>query len=219
MFDVQPLNPDSKKAMLEKNIWNPDGPISLERLNKVTFSHYIFEDDVVRQGELVVMDVVAPSVLKIMNILFQKRFPIYSAKPIEHYNGDDQLSMADNNSSGFNCRRVLGSQHFSLHAYGLAIDINPIQNPFLDLVKLDQYSEGTIQVSPAAGISYLNRHNQRPGMLEAIVDIFKQYGFPIWGGHWNEPIDYHHFQTTRDMAERLAVLPYEEGCEYFKASI
>jgi hypothetical protein len=69
---------------------------------------------------------------------------------------------------------------------------------------------------PAAGSAYMNRTNIRPGMSETIINVFAQNGFSVWGGKWNTSIDWHHFQTSRPMAQLLAVMSYNDGCVLFK---
>ncbi|WP_341747881.1 M15 family metallopeptidase [Candidatus Tisiphia endosymbiont of Dascillus cervinus] len=103
----------------------------------------------------------------------------------------------------------------SIHSYGLAIDINPIQNPYLSIPS-DINQTGSVAVEPAAGSSYLNRTNIRPGMSEVIIDLFAKNGFSVWGGKWNTPIDWQHFQTSGAMAQLLAVMNYNDGCILFK---
>ena len=101
--------------------------------------------------------------------------------------------MQANNSSCFNFRKIDGSDLLSMHSYGLAIDINPVQNPFIQ--------NGTIL--PLAGKEYLERELIRKGMVEPIINIFNKYGFTVWGGDWTTPRDYHHFQYPRDQIELL----------------
>jgi hypothetical protein len=125
------------------------------------------------------------------------RFPLEKARPLNVYEGDDEASMSDNNTSAFNDRPIAGGRGLSMHAYGAAIDLNPLQNPFVQ-----QTAEGS-HVSPRNGESYLKRNDTRPGMAEAIIDIFADNGFPIWGGDWHNPIDYQHFQISRDLARQL----------------
>jgi hypothetical protein len=85
-----------------------------------------------------------------------------------------------------------------LHAYALAIDVNPLEKPYL------MRSGEQVTVSPKAGSAFVDRRPIRPGMAEAIIDVFADQGFPIWGGSWHNPIDYQHFQVSRKLAERLA---------------
>ncbi len=172
--------------------------VDCQRLMLLKFDYFGFDGRVHDDGELVVLDATADHVANIFNALLEMHFPIQQAKLLNHYDGDDDASMADNNTSAFNDRMVAGGTSLSVHAYGLAIDLNPIQNPFL------QKEHGALQVSPKAGESYLNRADVRPGMAEAVVDLFAENGFPIWGGDWKYPIDYQHFQVRRDVARRLA---------------
>jgi hypothetical protein len=85
-----------------------------------------------------------------------------------------------------------------MHSYGLAIDINPVQNPYLSIGE-----NGIVKVHPSAGVEFLNRSNIRPGMLEPVIHIFEKYGFTVWGGKWNNPIDYHHFEVPRSQVVNL----------------
>lgn len=210
------LNSDQIAEMCQKQVWRPECPVPLERLRKVCFSHYTFDNTVCHEGELVVLDSVAPFVENIFKKLFEVRFPIQQARAIEYYDGSDERSLADNNSACFNCREILGGGIISIHSYGLAIDINPIQNPYIAPQDLSNPLIGQLQILPAAGAHYLNRRNRRPGMVEDIVDIFKENGFYIWGGNWNDPIDYQHFQPSRAMAQMLATMTSEHASHFFK---
>ena len=127
-------------------------------------------------GELVVLDAVADHVLAIFVALRNRGFPIASAKLMNHYRGSDDASMAANNTSAFNVRRVEGTNSISLHSYGVAIDLNPIQNPYVE-----RGARG-LEVDPPAGKSYLRRQDQRPGMAETVIDVFAHHGFAQWGG-------------------------------------
>ena len=105
------------------------------------------------------------------------------------YDADDDLSMAANNTSAFNCRKVSGSTNWSEHAYGRAIDVNPVQNP---------YVTRSGRVSPPAGRPYADRGRRAPGMLHAgdqAVKAFARAGW-AWGGEWTSAKDYQHFSTT-----------------------
>jgi hypothetical protein len=123
--------------------------------------------------------------------------------------------MNDNNTSAFNDRPITGGGTPSLHAYGLAIDVNPIQNPYVTR------SGVTLTFEPAAGADYANRLENRPwkrprqGMAETVIEAFAENGFLIWGGYWDSPIDYQHFQVGRPFAERLAQLNAPEAEKLF----
>jgi hypothetical protein len=107
---------------------------------------------------------------------------------VEHYGSNDKRSMAADNTSAFNCRRVEGSTSWSEHAYGLAIDINPLENPYLRVG----------QVLPPAGKAFLDRGRWRRGMIHAgdgVVRAFAAVGWS-WGGAWRSLKDYQHFSVN-----------------------
>lgn len=224
-FSKSPLSNGLKQNMIKQNIWSSNCPVPLERLNLLKVSYIDFEGIEHHDGLLVVHDVVADYVIAIFRRLYENKFPIANVNLINDYNGDDDKSMKDNNSSAFNCRNILNSNDLSIHSYGLAIDINPVQNPYL--VGNYEYGKANLAVYPALGIEYINRRNIRAGMVESIVtangenviDIFSKYGFTVWGGDWNTPIDWHHFQVTREQAQIIAKLPYLEGVDFFNSLV
>lgn len=205
MFHVEPLSTELREDMIAMGTWKPACPLSLDRLRRVTFAYIDFDDNEHKDGELIVMDVVASYVTKIFEELYQRRFPLTSAKRIEHYDGSDDASMNANNTSAFNYRVIGGTNIISMHGYGLAIDVNPVQNPFI-LRPVPHPEKGCmmIEVWPGAGVKFLSRASKLPGMVEPIVDIFAKYGFRDWGGLWIDMVDIHHFQPPRWLAEILA---------------
>ena len=190
-----------------------NNPIDCTRLKTVIFSHFDF-DKKTKNGTLVILDTIAPLVSELMIKLKDQGFPLAKSIPISSYYGNDNASMADNNTSSFNGRKTTDSTTWSLHAYGAAIDINPIQNPFISIS-----SAGEAQIKPKASAHYaVNRSNVRPnkqariGMAEDVVDLFADHGFFIWGGDWNYPIDYQHFQIgPRHFVEKLASIDVTQG--------
>ncbi|MGS0742101.1 M15 family metallopeptidase [Glaciimonas sp. GG7] len=196
-------------------VLGPGAPVTCSQLQVVRFAYIDFDHQRHDDGEIMVMAAVAPQVATIFKLLLAQRVPLARARLMDHYQGDDAASMADNNTSAFNHRPITGGSAPSLHAYGLAIDLNPLQNPYLR-----RNDKGVIEVSPAAGKDYVKRLPMRPGMVDAqIAAIFAAHGFPIWGGDWREPIDYQHFQVSRKMAERLAKLPLKQAQATFENSI
>ncbi|GAB4162598.1 MAG: hypothetical protein Tsb006_0970 [Rickettsiaceae bacterium] len=198
-FDIQELPENIAKDMQVNNIWNPDCPVSIDRLRLVYVSYYDFEGKI-KLGQLITLDQVSEAVLRIFEGLIKLQFPIQSVKLINEYNGNDELSMEANNSSCFNFRNIAGSKRLSMHSYGLAIDINPVQNPYIVIGE-----NGSADVFPKQGAEFLNRNNKRPGMVEPTVAIFHENGFSEWGGHWNKPIDYQHFQVPRSKVDEFLV--------------
>jgi hypothetical protein len=201
---VTPVSAILCNNMKLHHVLGPHAPVGCDRLKLVKFSYAGFDKALHDDGEIVVMDATATHVSDIFKALRNNRFPIAKAKLMNAYDGDDDASMADNNTSAFNDRKVADSASISLHAYGLAIDVNPVQNPYIT-----RFDNG-FRFHPPAGVEYANRMQDRPwkkfrpGMAEEIVDIFADNGFLVWGGYWDNPIDYQHFQVGRKMAERLA---------------
>jgi hypothetical protein len=195
-------------------------PVGCDRLTVVRFPYVDFSGARHDDGELMVLDAVAPEVSQLFHALYRRRFPLARVRLIDHYDGDDEASMRDNNTSAFNQRAVTGGGPPSLHAYGLAIDINPVQNPFLQ-----PGDTGTVRVTPPAGATYLNRRAVRPGkppragMAEDVIGLFAAAGFTVWGGDWDTPLDYQHFQFSRELAQRLAALPEREARQLYLQQI
>ena len=167
--------------------WRPGCPVGPERLRRVEVN-YIGFDGQTHRGELVVHEDVVADVIAIFEQLHRLRYPIAKMRAVDHYPGaEDELSMEDNNSSAFNCRPLPSGRSWSLHAFGRAIDLNPLLNPFID-------RRGAFQPKNAA--PYLDRRRTDPGILHAddvAVRVFTDRGWG-WGGDWRTPKDYQHFE-------------------------
>jgi len=168
--------------------WHPGCPVSLDDLRLVTLSYWGF-DARVHTGELVVNSDAATAIVKVFRRLFREHFPIRRMELVDNYKGSDFDSIEADNTSAFNCRPATGSTSWSEHAYGRAIDVNPIENPYV-------YASGT--TSHTASRPYLDRSRHRPGMAfdgGALVTAFASVGWG-WGGHWSGDRDYQHFSAT-----------------------
>lgn len=166
--------------------------VSREKLRYLKVLHYT-ADGYIRLGEMVVNRAISQDVLDIFKILFENRYPIEKMVLIDNYGADDEKSMSDNNSSAFNFRFVQGTQVLSNHSHGMAIDINPLFNPYV--VKTNK---GTF-VSPKAGMPYADRKQKFLYKISAddlCVQEFKKRGFE-WGGDWKTRKDYQHFEKTK----------------------
>jgi hypothetical protein len=166
--------------------WRAGCPLGPGSLRAVTLSHWGFDGEV-HTGTLVVHVDHAEDMVDVFRTLFDIQFPIERMVPVDAYGGDDDASMAANNTSAFNCRPVTGGTGWSEHAYGLAIDVNPVQNP---------YVIGDT-VLPPSGATYLDRE-PAPGVIraeDAVVQAFARIGWS-WGGYWSSPVDYQHFSAT-----------------------
>lgn len=169
--------------------WHAGCPVGLGQLRLLRMSYWGF-DDRPHLGTMVVNASVVPDVLKVFESLYRQRFPIRQMQPEDAYGGSDPQSMAADNTSGFNCRNAVaaGAPQWSVHAYGEAIDVNTVENPYL--------FGG--QVMPPAGAAYRNRSNVRPGMATkggVLVRAFAAVGWK-WGGRWSGAPDYQHFSKT-----------------------
>ncbi len=139
------------------------------------------------RGELIVNADLAVEVARVFADLYFDRFPIQRMETVEKYNSDDDASMAANNTSAFNCRAITGGTAWSNHSYGRAIDINTVQNPYIS-------RSGTVY--PPNGAPYVDRTQNVPGMIhagDATEQAFTTRGW-TWGGFWDTPIDYQHFE-------------------------
>jgi len=195
-------------------MWQEACPVPLERLSLIKIRYIDFSGQEHNDGELVAFDVAAANIAQAFAALYAMRFPINKIVALDRYCGDDDKSMADNNTSCFNYRTIAGTTTVSIHSYGVAIDINPEQNP---MVTFDD--KGTATIHPRQGWQFLNRINRKAGMIEEIVPLMAEHGFFVWGGTWTTPIDYHHFQTPRGIAELLAAVTREDGEKLMAACI
>jgi len=161
-------------------------PVGPEQLRRVEVPYWGF-DGLTHPGTLIVNADAVDAIMRVFRELYDDRFPIRRMETVDRYGADDHASMAADNTSAFNCRLVAGTSHWSAHAYGQAIDINTIENP---------YVQGSY-VSPPAGAAFMDRSNVRPGMAYRggdLVDAFAAVGWQ-WGGRWSDP-DYQHFSAT-----------------------
>lgn len=149
----------------------------------------------VQEGELICNQAIAQDLVEIFYELYQSGYQIEKIRLIDEYNGDDTLSMTDNNTSCFNYRVVDGTDSLSKHAYGLAIDINPFYNPY---VVYGKNADGSTYISPPGSEIYADRSKDFAYKIDEndlCYKLFKEHGF-AWGGNWNSCKDYQHFQKT-----------------------
>jgi len=161
-------------------------PVGFADLRLLTVTHWGF-DGRVHRGRLVVDRAAAEQILGAMRTLYHQRFPIRRMRLVDAYGADDHRSMKADNTSAFNCRFVAGTGRWSEHAYGRAIDINPVENP---------YVTESGYVSPRAGAPFADRSRHRKGMVGGrTVSAFAAVGWG-WGGNWAWPKDFQHFSAS-----------------------
>jgi hypothetical protein len=167
--------------------WRPGCPVPLSALRYVRVSFVGF-DGAAHTGEIVVNAAVLTTVVGEFRALYAQRFEIRRMHLVDNYKGVDESSMQVDNTSSFNCRQVAGQSSWSMHAFGEAIDLNPVENP--SLLNHDPHV-----ADPPQGQSYLSRSKARPGMVNASVRaVFASYGWG-WGGHWSDR-DLMHFSAN-----------------------
>ncbi len=156
--------------------WHHGCPVGIGRLRLLDLTYRDFDGDV-RHGRLVVNRSDDDEIIAVFKRLFKLGYPIRRMELVDRYGADDHRSMAADNTSAFNCRFVAGTTRWSEHAYGRAIDINPIENPYV--------SGG--RTSHPASVPYLDRGRVRPDMAiegRALVRAFDNVGWG-WGGRWS----------------------------------
>ncbi len=152
----------------------------------LAMSHVDFAGNV-QMGELVVNTGSAEDLLIVFQRLYEERYPIQLMRTVDEFNASDDESMDANNTSAFNCRNAVFSSSWSQHAFGLAIDINPLVNP---------YVKGTL-VLPPVGSPYADRTAHNPSLIregDVVVQAFDAVGW-AWGGRWRTVKDYQHFAS------------------------
>jgi D-alanyl-D-alanine carboxypeptidase len=169
--------------------WHPGCPVGPSSLRRLRVGYWGF-DGKSRVGTLVVNRSAVGPLTVVFRRLYKARFPIRRMRPIDAYGGNDERSLAADNTAAFNCRYAVGPgpKRWSAHAYGLAIDVDPVENPYLE----------SGRVHPRSGRAYLDRRNVRPGMAVRgglLVSAFASVGWQ-WGGRWTGTPDYQHFSAT-----------------------
>lgn len=188
-FSVDTLSNEVFLRMLGKSY--PTGcSIDRKDLRYLQVLHYDAEGKV-KKGELVCNKMIASHLLDIFQKLYEARYPIERITLIDDFDADDERSMTANNTSCFCYRQIAGSKRLSKHSLGMAIDINPLQNPCVQTRK-----DGTVQLQPLAGQRYVNRKGKYPYKIakgDLCYRLFIEHGFS-WGGNWRSKKDYQHFE-------------------------
>jgi len=172
------------------NSWREGCPVGLDQLRLITLNHWSYQGQVAT-GELVVHADWAEEIVTVFERLFDERFPIQRMELVDVHQGDDNLSMAANNTSAFNCREVAFRPGvWSNHATGTAIDINPLVNPYV--------SRSGDQILPPEGAGFVDRSVRVQGGIYAgdvVTRAFADIGWG-WGGDWASAKDWQHFSAS-----------------------
>ena len=183
---ISPID-KSLRATMTGVSWRRGCPVGLGELRVIAARHWGFDG---RQhgGRLIVHRDVAADVVTVLRRLHAARFPIRRMVPVDAYGASDFRSIEADNTSAFNCRYVEGTSRWSEHAYGRAIDLNPIENPYV--------SGGS--TSHRASVPYVDRTPCRRGMAcpgNVVLRAFEAIGWS-WGGYWTSVKDYQHFSAS-----------------------
>ncbi len=187
---VYPLSNNIKHIMKKGGSWKKGCPVPLKDLRYLRLKYLDFKGQT-REGEMIVHKTVTSEVVNIFNELYTINYPIHKMKLVSTYKANDWQSIESDNTSAFNCRNATGSQKWSKHSYGKAIDINPIENPYI---------ARNGRISHKVSLKYRKRvHRSNSSADKAVLlkndkatKIFKKYGWK-WGGDWSGVKDYQHF--------------------------
>ena len=186
-FEAGPL-PASVRQRVTGSSWHEGCPTTLDELRYVEMSHWGF-DGRVRKGVMIVNATAVDAVRTAFGKLFDARFPIRRMHLVDDYDAEDFASIEADNTSSFNCRTATGETRWSEHAYGRAVDINPIENPYV-------YADGS--TTHPSSRPYLDRSSYRRGMAlegRTLVGAFDAAGWE-WGGRWSPATDLQHFSAN-----------------------
>lgn len=197
-----------QNPIIDSNMPLPDalrkgGPPEIKARQRLIDLLYYSFDGKVHQGQLVIEERLAEDIREVFRAALENKFPINSVIPISSdrffkdgkWNNDDQ-SMLANNTSAFNYRLATGGKSLSRHAYGFAIDINPVQNPYI---------KGKTILPPGAVYD-----KTKPGTLtlgSPVVKTFIRLGW-TWGGEWKSLKDYQHFEKSLPPVELSRIIDY-----------
>ena len=181
--------PDDIFAKMQGRSYKADCTIDREELRYVHILHTGFDGET-KEGELVVNKAIADDVLAIFEELYRAKYPIEKVRLVDEYGADDEASMSDNNSSAFNFRTISHTTTISKHGLGMAIDINPLYNPYVKTVN------GALSIEPTNAAAYVDRSEENPYRIDhddLCYKLFTEHGF-TWGGDWVHSKDYQHFE-------------------------
>lgn len=184
VFASQPI-PEEVETRMRGRSLPASAKISMNQLRYLTLPYYDFDGNI-QKGEMVCNKAIAHDLLCIFKTLFSQAYPIYSMRLVDDFDADDEASMQANNTSCFNYRYISGTRILSRHAYGMAVDINPLQNPCI---------RGK-QIQPSTAEEFVDRSKDFPHKIDKddyCKEVFTTYKFR-WGGNWRRIKDYQHFE-------------------------
>ena len=188
LFCAEPIS-DTIFARMQGKSYKADCTIPRSELRYIKALHITY-DGVIKRGEMVVNRAISDDIVAILRALFEAGYPIERMVLVDDYNADDEASMAANNSSAFNYRTTPGGTRLSAHSRGMAVDINPLYNPYVKV------SNGKVIVAPKSATEYVERSGAFPYKIDSddiCCKLFKEHSFE-WGGDYKTIKDYQHFE-------------------------
>ena len=181
---IQPVPAPLRAELVTAGMWHAGCPVSFSQLRLLNVGYWGF-DRRVHQGRLVVNASAAASLRTVFRRLYALHFPIRRMNPV-NLNGDDTAAFECRNAAPSPCPGSAPTGHWSEHAYGEAVDLDPRENPYT----------GCGRTRDPASAPYLDRSRVRPGMVTgAVVGAFRSIGWG-WGGSWSGTKDYMHFSAN-----------------------
>lgn len=188
LFCAEPIS-DAVFARMQGKSYKAECTIPRSELRYIKALHITY-DGVIKRGEMVVNRAISDDIVAILRALFEAGYPIERMVLVDDYNADDEASMAANNSSAFNYRTTPGGTRLSAHSRGMAVDINPLYNPYVKI------SGEKVVVAPKAAAAYIERSGPFPYKIDRhdiCCRLFLTHGFE-WGGDYKTIKDYQHFE-------------------------
>jgi len=185
------ITPTIKQRIIKGGSWKKGCPVPISDLRYLTITYYDF-DGIQRQGEMILHYTVAKDVVDIFAKLHKIKYPIKSMKLVSDYRANDYRSIEADNTSAFNCRLATGSKKWSNHSYGRAIDLNPIENPYISRSGHISHKKSLKFRDRDRGKSTLSSDRAVIKKDSIVVKLFSEKGWR-WGGDWSSIKDYQHF--------------------------
>jgi len=197
---INPISNDIKSRVLKGGSWQKGCPVGLDKLSYLKLKYWDFKAKE-RVGELIVNSEISSKVCRVFKALYNSGYPIRQMRLVSDFKANDEASMKADNTSAFNCRLMTGSKtKWSNHSFGLAIDLNPFENPYIS-------KSG--KVSPKEASKFAKRVHINKALLlkdDLAVKAFLNEGF-IWGGSWHSVKDYQHFEYKNVAKKSKKVVP------------
>lgn len=178
---------DSLFNLMKGTSFHADTPVARTELRYLKLLHYDTQARI-HLGEMICNHRIASDLLEIFRELFNERYPIERMMLMSRYGGDDETSMSANNTSCFNSRKMAGGRKPSRHAFGMAVDINPLYNPYIK-----KMGDGSVKILPKNARQFDSESPYRIRKGDLCHRLFIAHGFK-WGGAWKTVKDYQHFE-------------------------